>query len=156
MCAITKQYYVMKDQEILNSTLLITNTVNEKRVHFMSMAILDSKVHWTNMGPPGSCRPQMGPMLAPWTLLSGMSHQKSSRDDTIYTRARLQRCRNLLGKGQRSFDKFYFSTKREDVSRLSRIIFAMSVCTRWHKNIMLFLQKTWHLRLRSVGVKYKW
>ena len=22
--------------------------------------------------PPGSCRPQMGPMLAPWTLLSGM------------------------------------------------------------------------------------
>ena len=23
-------------------------------------------------GPPGSCRPQMGPMLAPWTLLSGM------------------------------------------------------------------------------------
>ena len=24
-------------------------------------------------GPPGSCRPQVGPMLAPWTLLSGMS-----------------------------------------------------------------------------------
>ena len=23
-------------------------------------------------GPPGSCRPQMGPMLAPWTLLSGV------------------------------------------------------------------------------------
>ena len=22
-------------------------------------------------GPPGSCRPQMGPMLAPWTLISG-------------------------------------------------------------------------------------
>ena len=22
-------------------------------------------------GPPGSCQPQMGPMLAPWTLLSG-------------------------------------------------------------------------------------
>ena len=31
----------------------------------------DSKVHGANMGPPGSCRPQMGPMLAPWTLLSG-------------------------------------------------------------------------------------
>ena len=25
-------------------------------------------------GPPGSSRPQMGPMLAPWTLLSGSSH----------------------------------------------------------------------------------
>ena len=24
-------------------------------------------------GPPGSCRPQMGPILAPWTLLSRMS-----------------------------------------------------------------------------------
>ena len=23
-------------------------------------------------GPPGSCRPQMGPMLSPWTLLSGV------------------------------------------------------------------------------------
>ena len=23
-------------------------------------------------GPPGSCRPQMGPMCAPWTLLSGV------------------------------------------------------------------------------------
>ena len=23
-------------------------------------------------GPPGACRPQMGPMLAPWTLLSGI------------------------------------------------------------------------------------
>ena len=34
----------------------------------------DSKVHGANMGPTwviGSCRPQTGPMLAPWTLLSG-------------------------------------------------------------------------------------
>ena len=26
------------------------------------------------MGPPGSCWPQMGPMLAPWTLLSGICY----------------------------------------------------------------------------------
>ena len=31
----------------------------------------DNKVHGTNRGPPGSYRSQMGPMLAPWTLLSG-------------------------------------------------------------------------------------
>ena len=33
----------------------------------------DSKVHGANMGPTwaGSCRPQMGPILAPWILLSG-------------------------------------------------------------------------------------
>ena len=29
-------------------------------------------------GPPGSCRPQMGPMLAPWTLLSGMGPLNAS------------------------------------------------------------------------------
>ena len=27
---------------------------------------------WPTWGPPGSCRPQVGPMLAPRTLLSGM------------------------------------------------------------------------------------
>ena len=32
---------------------------------------LDRRVHGANMGPPGSCRPQMGLMLVPWTLLSG-------------------------------------------------------------------------------------
>ena len=31
----------------------------------------ESKVDGANMGPPGSCRPQLGPTLAPWTLLSG-------------------------------------------------------------------------------------
>ena len=32
----------------------------------------DSKVHGANMGPPdGTDRTQVGPMLAPWTLLSG-------------------------------------------------------------------------------------
>ena len=32
-------------------------------------------------GPPGSCRPQMGPMLAPWTLLSGMILHTTNNDD---------------------------------------------------------------------------
>ena len=30
-----------------------------------------AKFMGSTWGPPGSCRPQMGPMLAPWTLLSG-------------------------------------------------------------------------------------
>ena len=30
-----------------------------------------AKFMGTTWGPPGSCRPQMGPMLAPWSLLSG-------------------------------------------------------------------------------------
>ena len=32
---------------------------------------------WATMGPPGSCRSQIGPMLAPWILLSG-NGQKST------------------------------------------------------------------------------
>ena len=42
-------------------------------------------------GPPGSCRPQMGPMLTTWTLLSGMytlpmyvSHRTCSSCDKRY------------------------------------------------------------------------
>ena len=39
-------------------------------------------------GPPGSCRPQMGPMLAPWTLLSGAGKTASwyRRSHSIYLR----------------------------------------------------------------------
>ena len=36
----------------------------------------DRKVHGAYMGPPESCRPQMGPMLTPWTLLSGSVHNR--------------------------------------------------------------------------------
>ena len=32
----------------------------------------DSKIYVANVGPPGADRAQMGPMLAPWTLLSGL------------------------------------------------------------------------------------
>ena len=32
---------------------------------------LIARIMGPTWGPPGSCRPQMGPMLAPWTLLSG-------------------------------------------------------------------------------------
>ena len=38
-------------------------------------------------GPPGSCRPQMGPMLAPWTLLSGLVHYHPSRVLNIVCRS---------------------------------------------------------------------
>ena len=41
--------------------------------------IPDSKVHGANMGSPGSCRPQMGPMLVPWILLSRMLCKRIKR-----------------------------------------------------------------------------
>ena len=33
--------------------------------------VRQTKFMWPTWGPPGSCQSQMGPMLAPWTLLSG-------------------------------------------------------------------------------------
>ena len=33
-----------------------------------------ARLTWPTWGPPGSCRPQVGPMLAPWTLLSGLTY----------------------------------------------------------------------------------
>ena len=43
-------------------------------VFFYSIAKLTGPI-WR---PPGSCRPQMGPMLAPWTLLSGSARNLST------------------------------------------------------------------------------
>ena len=46
------------------------------RVFFVNQIITwrvpDSKVHGANMGPSGADRTQMGLMLVPWTLLSGV------------------------------------------------------------------------------------
>ena len=50
---------------------MVSPGYNEYR--FSAHMVPDSKVHGPTWGPPGSCRPQMGPMLAPWTLLSGVS-----------------------------------------------------------------------------------
>ena len=36
-------------------------------------------------GPPGSCRPHMGPMLAPWTLLSGFWPLRHEQWDILQT-----------------------------------------------------------------------
>ena len=61
---------------------------------FLFQTIPDSKVHGANMGPSGSCWPQMGPMLAPWSLLSGIvslhsavNHSKNSNVGPMLQRA---------------------------------------------------------------------
>ena len=36
----------------------------------------NSPKYQSSWGPPGSCRPQLGPILAPWTLLSGVVASK--------------------------------------------------------------------------------
>ena len=45
---------------------------------WLTVMIPDSKVHGANMGPSGADKTQVGPMLAPQTLLSGMYGQTSN------------------------------------------------------------------------------
>ena len=56
------------------NTIYDHHTMCRKSRHFkvFSEIIPDSKVRGPTWSPPGSCRPQMGPKLAPWTLLSGI------------------------------------------------------------------------------------
>ena len=42
-----------------------------KLLFFWSADTQITRFTWPTWGPPGSCRPQVGPKLAPWTLLSG-------------------------------------------------------------------------------------
>ena len=54
------------------NALIIKYTSNPRKVHFSeSQASQITRFVGTTRGPPGSCRLQIGPMLAPWTLLSG-------------------------------------------------------------------------------------
>ena len=52
--------------------MLLTSRSVIGRFHLLVPAQI-TKFMGPTWGPPGSCRPQMGPMLAPWTLLSGKS-----------------------------------------------------------------------------------
>ena len=75
----------------------------------------DSKIYGANMGPPGSCRPQMGPMVAPWTLLSGdgcfqaasMFWNSSGQDVSPSSRACFRRLPLFGGNVQKSGENSY-------------------------------------------------
>ena len=54
----------------------------------------DSKVHGANMGPTWVLRSQIGPMLAPWTLLSG--HSMSSLENVSWWRHQMETFSALL------------------------------------------------------------
>ena len=50
-----------------------------------------------HIGPPGSCRPQVGPMLGPWTLLSGVIISES--DPIAYCQDCISRQHNTAAMG---------------------------------------------------------
>ena len=59
---------VISSQTAIGFTACITNYMYAELVSSPIPQI--AKFLGPTWGPPGSCRPQMGPMLAPWTLLS--------------------------------------------------------------------------------------
>ena len=71
----------------------ITRTNSKWSIVLISWAHLTSQIArfmGPTWGPPGSCRPQVGPTLAPWTLLSG----------TLIRYARTQREKGSTGNSQ--------------------------------------------------------
>ena len=55
----------------LSLNVVITQGCGSRYSNVQQRAAQIAKFMGPTWGPPGSCRPQMGPMLAPWTLLSG-------------------------------------------------------------------------------------
>ena len=56
---------------VMKRVYLIFSVVHHHLTYDRRTTYPECKVNGANMGPTWSCRPQMGPMLAPWTLLSG-------------------------------------------------------------------------------------
>ena len=85
---------ITHDEAFQNTYMVLetTMTILCQETH----AIPDSKAHGSNLGPPGSCRPQMDPILAPWTLLSGMVRRRLLKGPTVWlvnNMASLSTCR---------------------------------------------------------------
>ena len=54
--------------------IIIYNRVSNRYSQTLSLCVHSRPRLQSSWGPPGSCRPQMGPMLVPWTLLWGNTY----------------------------------------------------------------------------------
>ena len=71
-CIISKQnVHRVQSSGLYGSFILYNFYLYRMSVRFHNNNSQIGKFMGTTWGPPGSCRPQIGPMLAPWTLLSG-------------------------------------------------------------------------------------
>ena len=105
-------------------------------------------------GPPGSCRPQMGPMLAPWTLLLGYrcineSATRNMRNDALrdgWPIGWVHPWNIMLGSG---YGNDLCTTSHR--SQMDSILFGLSRESR-ELNILFiyaYTHDTWHLRIVS-------
>ena len=63
-----RSLFRLQNQNQWNVAQIVSNGLPRAQLHLIYP---DNNVHGANMGPSGADRTQMGPMLAPWTLLSG-------------------------------------------------------------------------------------
>ena len=91
-------------------TTIIMNYKHYSSVRRFALLIYEStqiaRFMGQTWGPPGSCWPQMGPMLAPWTLLSG-----------IYYVASRQLQRDPTPSWDKHADSVYHNTSNHTISR---------------------------------------
>ena len=62
---------------------MLLQTALSQRKQNKNQYFPDSKFTGTTWGPPGSCRPQVGPMWAPWTLLSDLFSKKTPHNSPL-------------------------------------------------------------------------
>ena len=98
-------------------------------------------------GPPGSFRPQVGPMLAPWTLLSGSISQEPCTQFAL--------CCVLLRFGTRRFyqpSNIWYKTRRipklEWFSSRLAIGFAQYLETAVKSKMEMYLEQRWQSMLQ--------
>ena len=72
ICMINKYIYCGTNVEHGDVTHIVTLASLMSNTDRNPQKVQDSKVYGPTWGPPGSCRPHMCPMLAPWTLLWGV------------------------------------------------------------------------------------
>ena len=67
---VDKKYYIFSTKQSN-----VSSNICLKEVTYYGIFTQIAKFMGPTWGPPGSCRPQMGSMLAPWTLPSGQLHR---------------------------------------------------------------------------------
>ena len=102
-------------------------------------------------GPPGSSRPQMGPMLAPWTLLSGMWKTcQWGQPSAVYVKCWLHMTHHQHRRGishdSQGLDSILTHLPPDKMAAILQTIF--SDAFSWMKSFVFWLIFHWSLFLR--------
>ena len=77
LCSLWRQFRQHHD---ISVACMLLNNMQPEHIRNVTATQI-AKFMGPTWGPPGSCRPQMSPMLAPWTLLSCFIIRKYPKED---------------------------------------------------------------------------